>query len=107
MNSSPRRLAGTAFSRARRVMTSATTSVAQCCAVCATGSNFAAQPRLPSTLTCSAVTAQEPELLAKDLLISVTSFFRDPAAFEYLGLQVLPHIIAAGREHESVRIWVP
>ena len=28
---------------------------------------------------------QEPELLAKDLLIGVTSFFRDPAAFEYLG----------------------
>ena len=51
--------------------------------------------------------AQEPELLAKDLLISVTSFFRDPAAFEYLGLHVLPQIIAAGREHESVRIWVP
>ena len=51
--------------------------------------------------------AQEPELLAKDLLISVTSFFRDPAAFEYLGLHVLPQIFAAAREHESVRIWVP
>jgi two-component system CheB/CheR fusion protein len=51
--------------------------------------------------------AQEPDLLAKDLLIGVTSFFRDPAAFEYLGVHVLPHILAAGREHEGVRIWVP
>jgi two-component system CheB/CheR fusion protein len=51
--------------------------------------------------------AQEPELLAKDLLIGVTSFFRDPTAFEYLGQHVLPQILAAGREHEGVRIWVP
>ena len=51
--------------------------------------------------------AQEPELLAKELLIGVTSFFRDPLAFEYLGEHVLPQILAAGREHEGVRIWVP
>jgi two-component system CheB/CheR fusion protein len=51
--------------------------------------------------------AQEPELLAKDLLIGVTSFFRDPAAFEYLGTHVLPQVLAAGREHDHVRIWVP
>jgi two-component system CheB/CheR fusion protein len=51
--------------------------------------------------------AQEAELLAKDLLIGVTSFFRDPAAFEYLGEHVLPQLLAAGREHEGVRVWVP
>ncbi len=53
--------------------------------------------------------AHEPELLAKDLLISVTQFFRDPEAFEYLARQVLPPILAAGGADpdRGVRIWVP
>ncbi len=88
-------------------MTSATTSAARCCAVCATGSSSAARTSLDEYLDFLGRDAQEPELLAKDLLIGVTSFFRDPAAFEYLGLQVLPQIFAAAREHDSVRIWVP
>ena len=32
----------------------------------------------------------ERELLAKDLLINVTHFFRDPAAFDLLGRQIIP-----------------
>jgi len=51
--------------------------------------------------------AQEANLLAKDLLIGVTHFFRDPEAFEHLGLHVLPHIIAANGADEGLRIWVP
>jgi two-component system CheB/CheR fusion protein len=50
---------------------------------------------------------QEVELLAKDLLIGVTGFFRDPEAFEYLERHVLPAIFAAKSPDEGVRIWVP
>jgi two-component system CheB/CheR fusion protein len=50
---------------------------------------------------------QEPELLAKELLIGVTQFFRDPEAFEYLARHVLPQIVAAGSADEGLRIWVP
>ena len=45
--------------------------------------------------------------LYKDLLISVTSFFRDPAAFDAL----LHHLAAALRKREErdapIRVWVP
>jgi two-component system CheB/CheR fusion protein len=45
--------------------------------------------------------------LYKDLLISVTSFFRDPAAFD----AILRHLAAALRKREeqdaAIRVWVP
>jgi two-component system CheB/CheR fusion protein len=50
---------------------------------------------------------QEVELLAKDLLVGVTEFFRDPQAFESLERRVLPAIFAARSPDEGVRIWVP
>jgi two-component system CheB/CheR fusion protein len=37
---------------------------------------------------------QEIELLFKELLIGVTSFFRDPAAWEQLRLEVIPSLLA-------------
>jgi two-component system CheB/CheR fusion protein len=48
----------------------------------------------------------ECENLAKDMLISVTRFFRDPEVFENLRKNVLPSLVrsAGGR---SVRFWVP
>src|SRR5204863_6355746 len=50
---------------------------------------------------------QELRLLYKDMLISVTSFFRDHEPFEILKNRVLPQIL----EHKSpgyhLRIWVP
>jgi two-component system CheB/CheR fusion protein len=49
----------------------------------------------------------EAEQLGKDLLIGVTQFFREPEAFEYLELDVLPQVFAAKRQDEGVRIWVP
>jgi two-component system CheB/CheR fusion protein len=49
---------------------------------------------------------QEPELLAKDLLIGVTQFFRDPEAFDYLALHVLPRILTVENAGQGVRIWV-
>jgi two-component system, chemotaxis family, CheB/CheR fusion protein len=37
--------------------------------------------------------AQESELLAKDLLINVTSFFRDSQVFDYLAKKCIPDLI--------------
>jgi len=51
--------------------------------------------------------AQEPELLAKDLLIGVTHFFRDPEAFKFLEQHVVPQILSSTLSGEGVRIWVP
>jgi len=45
--------------------------------------------------------------LFKELLILVTSFFRDPAVFEVLAEKVIPDILARSDESEPVRVWVP
>ena len=49
---------------------------------------------------------QEPHLLMKDLLISVTNFFRDPAAIEQLARKVIPEILAGKKADDHVRVWV-
>ena len=49
---------------------------------------------------------QEAELLFKELLIGVTSFFRDPAAWEYLKQTVLPELLAANKNGKPIRAWV-
>ena len=48
----------------------------------------------------------EVEQLAKDLLIHVTGFFRDPAAFEALAGTVVPGLIAGLPTDNTLRIWV-
>lgn len=45
--------------------------------------------------------------LNKDLLIGVTSFFRDNDAFEFLIQQVMPDLISSCTEENPIRIWVP
>ncbi len=50
--------------------------------------------------------AQERELLAKDLLINVTSFFRDPPVFEFLAEKIIPDIVRAHASDQPLRIWV-
>ena len=50
--------------------------------------------------------AELPDL-QQDLLISVTNFFRDAAAFDYLGREVLPKLFEGKRETDEVRVWVP
>ena len=49
---------------------------------------------------------QEVELLFKELLIGVTSFFRDPRAWEVLAQQILPEIIGRSKKGDSLRAWV-
>ncbi|MCJ7829753.1 MAG: chemotaxis protein CheR, partial [Desulfobacterales bacterium] len=50
---------------------------------------------------------QEIELLFKELLIGVTSFFRDPAAWEQLKNEVIPALLAAHPKGGVLRAWTP
>lgn len=50
--------------------------------------------------------AQESELLFKELLIGVTQFFRDPAAWEHLAETVLPELLARRKGDHKLRAWV-
>jgi two-component system CheB/CheR fusion protein len=43
--------------------------------------------------------------LIADVLINVTSFFRNPAAFEAISREIFPALLAAGSD-EPVRLWV-
>src|SRR5258708_40313750 len=49
----------------------------------------------------------EVRALADDLLICVTSFFREPAAFEALSTKVFPQIFKNRSAGQPIRIWVP
>jgi two-component system CheB/CheR fusion protein len=49
----------------------------------------------------------EINLLFNDLLINVTSFFRDMEAMECLKNNLLPNIIKNKKANEPIRIWVP
>lgn len=62
---------------------------------------------MPSYLQLLRDDPHERDLLAKDLLINVTRFFRDPQVFESLGKTVIPDLIRGLKEHQALRIWVP
>ncbi|BBK41130.1 chemotaxis protein CheR [Allostella vacuolata] len=49
----------------------------------------------------------EATALFRDLLINVTSFFRDDEAFEALGRLVVPRLLEGRGATDTVRIWVP
>jgi two-component system, chemotaxis family, CheB/CheR fusion protein len=49
----------------------------------------------------------ELELLARELLIHVTSFFRDPAAFAALAKTVIPQVVRQHAGDQPIRAWVP
>ena len=51
--------------------------------------------------------AEEAQSLLGDLLISVTSFFRDTAAFQELARAVIPKLFEQRADNQSLRIWVP
>jgi two-component system CheB/CheR fusion protein len=52
------------------------------------------------------VTPEEIESLTKEFLISVSSFFRDSEAFEYIQKKVLPDILKKLIPGEELKIWV-
>jgi two-component system CheB/CheR fusion protein len=49
---------------------------------------------------------QEIDLLFKELLIGVTSFFRDPSAWAYLQEHTLPQILKLNPNGKQMRAWV-
>jgi two-component system CheB/CheR fusion protein len=50
--------------------------------------------------------AREREQLAKDLLINVTSFFRDPQVFDQLDDSIVPNLIRDCKPGQALRVWV-
>jgi two-component system, chemotaxis family, CheB/CheR fusion protein len=51
--------------------------------------------------------AEEAQALLADLLISVTSFFRDPTAFQQLAREVIPRLFDERGSSNTLRVWVP
>ncbi len=49
---------------------------------------------------------RELDLLAKDLLINVTSFFRDPKVFDLLAEKIVPDLIRSHAPDQPLRIWI-
>ena len=49
----------------------------------------------------------EVDALFRELLIRVTSFFRDPEAFEVIEEKVLPHLLKNRTYDDPIRVWVP
>jgi two-component system, chemotaxis family, CheB/CheR fusion protein len=50
---------------------------------------------------------EETDILYQDLLINVTSFFRDANTYSYLKENLFPRLLKSKKPGESLRIWVP
>src|SRR5271157_4090686 len=50
---------------------------------------------------------QEAQALFADLLISVTTFFRDPGAFDKLASPVMPRLFEGKGAADALRVWIP
>ena len=48
----------------------------------------------------------ELSLLAKDLLINVTSFFRDPTVFDFLAKEIVPGLVHGRTSDQPLRVWI-
>ena len=48
----------------------------------------------------------ERDLLARDLLINITSFFRDPKVFALLEQRTIPDLIHGRASDQTMRIWI-
>jgi two-component system CheB/CheR fusion protein len=49
----------------------------------------------------------EAQALLGDLLISVTTFFRDSATFELIAKDVVPQLFKDKAQNEPIRVWIP
>lgn len=62
---------------------------------------------LPTYISLLESKPDEILLLCKDFLIGVTSFFREPEAFDELARSQLPELVAKQSGEFPVRVWVP
>jgi two-component system CheB/CheR fusion protein len=69
----------------------------------ATQNNF---DKLEDYLAFLKATPNEVSALAQDFLISVSSFFRDTAAFEVIEKKIIPEILKQNTDNE-IKMWVP
>ncbi|MBS1606700.1 MAG: PAS domain-containing protein [Bacteroidetes bacterium] len=51
--------------------------------------------------------SRELDLLHRDLLINVTSFFREPALYLALTKKIFPALLKERRPNDPIRIWIP
>jgi len=63
-------------------------------------------PDLPAYAALVREQPDEIQALLKDLLISVTNFFRDPEAFTTLEQEILPRLFQDKHAGDQLRIWV-
>lgn len=63
-------------------------------------------PDLPAYRDYLRQNPPEAKLLLQDLLIGVTNFFRDPAAWQTLESKVIPALFAGKQHGDIVRVWV-
>ena len=61
---------------------------------------------LPAYVRLAESSPIELDSLFDDLLINVTSFFRDPKAFQVLKKKVFPRLVKAHKDDAPLRIWV-
>jgi two-component system CheB/CheR fusion protein len=61
---------------------------------------------MPKYLALLRKDAGERDLLAADLLINVTTFFRDPKTFDLLAGQVIPDLVKNHDSDHPLRVWV-
>src|SRR5215467_13656452 len=48
---------------------------------------------------------EEFGILFNTILINVTSFFRDPEAWDFVSTQIVPRILGSGRPEAAIRFW--
>ncbi len=63
--------------------------------------------QMPAYLQYLRDTPDEARQLGKDLLISVTSFFRDPEMYQVLAEQIIPGLIQSKHSDAPLRVWIP
>lgn len=68
--------------------------------------NIHGLPDLPAYITYIHQNPEEINALLKDLLISVTNFFRDQKAFETIETEILPLLLKGKKTEDQLRIWV-
>jgi two-component system CheB/CheR fusion protein len=65
------------------------------------------QPSLAEYAKQVTADSAEAEALFQDLLINVTSFFRDPEMFDVLKTSVFPELVKGRSPMQPIRVWTP